>query len=186
MILRPVMIAVTLAAALAAVSACAPAQPLSSADKTSRCIAAYQNYDQAVLLEPDRSALLDGIVPRVTGGGPGRTGAESALRQFDCIVFPQYVPDPATVDLSDLARPIGETRQRPRYLHLAIVTNNALEDRVRSALTGVGYPVRVKGASNLGRRIFIGPLTSPAEQASAEAAAARLGFTSLYTLTRIP
>ena len=73
------MIRFTLAAALIAVSACAPV-PQTPAARAQSCVSAFQNYDQSLLFDPDRIGLVGQVIPRPVIGVPGRRGAESALR----------------------------------------------------------------------------------------------------------
>ena len=47
-------------------------------------------------------------------------------------------------------------------------TSNGTEAVLRDRLSALGWPVRVKGAERLGRRVFIGPLETEPEEETAE------------------
>ncbi|WP_112322211.1 hypothetical protein [Oceanibium sediminis] len=166
--------------------ACAPVPGGSDASRADQCRDRFQAYDRAAMFEPTFSMGV--LQPTVTGAGLAndRTAARNALRQFGCTTTPAEMPVLDGRDLSAFARPVADNAAPPRYVHVATVTSNSSEAALQRAFQGLGYPVRVKGAEGLGRRIFLGPLdTTPAQQ-NALALARELGFASAYLLPRVP
>jgi hypothetical protein len=173
------------AAALALVlgaAACTAPGPVTEASRADSCTAAFQRYDRALLAQRTVPILQDtGALRR---DRTQAVGAENMLRQYDCVSFGGDVALDA--DLSAHARPAGATPPSDRYVHVGIVTSNGLADAVSAKLKGLGYPVVVKGADRLGRRIFVGPLGSQEAVRAAQGAAGAMGFPGVYGLDRLP
>lgn len=171
------------AIAVIAASACTPVPEVSRAET---CVADFQRYDRALLLEPDQIGLIGRPVPRQPAGVPGRWAAMAALHQHGCVTFPQDLPQVSAEDLKGLEMPRTGTPQALRYLHLGAVVNNETIRGLRRTIAELGYPVRVEGAETLGARVFIGPLRTREAMTRARRLADVLGFEAVYALRRIP
>ena len=163
--------------------ACTPA-PQTDASRAETCRAAFQSYDRAVAFERP-GGFLQLPIPGSLDAEPAGSFARSRIQQLGCVSFPREVPDPSTLDLGRFAAVPGAPAAR-QYLHVGILSSNSTEGALRATFEALGYPVRVKGAELLGRRFFVGPLATDAEQSGAIGAARSLGFDAAYFLTRVP
>ncbi|NNU79815.1 hypothetical protein HMH01_05100 [Halovulum dunhuangense] len=177
--IRPVLLA-----SIIGLSACAVGPGIPDPSRADSCRAAFMDYDRELRASP---RFFEGVL--VVGGMDAPSGAfaaESRILQLGCTVFPNRMPDIAALDLSAFAMPAGGVAAPRKMLHLATVTTNTSEAELVRLARRLGYPVTVRGADRLGRRVFLGPLTTDAAQRQALALARALGFDAAYLLTRVP
>ncbi|MSU91608.1 hypothetical protein GE300_18680 [Rhodobacteraceae bacterium 2CG4] len=160
---------------LAAGCAAAPADP---AARAGTCRALFQVYDREVARQPPAMLELDETLLF------GRRAPDPAgLRQYRCVRFESDLA--AGADLSaHRAPPPGQGAAR--YVHLATMAADGAAARLAGRVAALGYRVETRGAPGLGRRVFVGPLRTPAEVGAALRLAAALGLDDAYPLSRIP
>jgi|GEM_PF-3793113 len=166
----------------ALLAGCTPG-PQVEASRAAECRAAFQSYDRAVRFTPSATFLaLPKPTPIIRQQG---NSARARIQQLGCVTFPREVPQIESVDLAGLEAGPGPAASR-KYLHVGILSSNGTEGVLRDRFAALGYPVRVEGAELLGRRFFVGPLSTAGDQARAAQAAEALGFDSAYLLTAVP
>ena len=156
-------------------------EPVSDASRGDICRDLFQRYDRDLELRGPASGTMG--VGRVRSPLP--TMSLGGLRQYNCVTYASELPDFATLDKTALrapARGSGPTR----YVHLATAATDDVANRLTAEARELGYPVQTKGAPSLGRRVFLGPLRSPAEEGAALRLAEAMGFNDAYLLSRIP
>lgn len=159
-------------------AACAPV-PADPVSRAGTCRLLFQVYDREVALQPpgildmDRGPLFDRSEPDLSG-----------LRQYRCVSFASDVAG-AEADLSAFAAPPMGTGAA-RYVHLATMAGDDAAAALAARVRALGYRVETRGAPGLGRRVFVGPLRSPAEVGMTLRLAEALGLDAAYKLSRIP
>jgi len=159
-------------------AACAPVAP-DPVSRAETCRMLFQVYDRDVALQPpgildmDRGPLFDRPEPDLSG-----------LRQYRCVRFASDLAG-AETDLSAFAAPPPGSGAA-RYVHMATMAGDDAAAALAARMRALGYRVTLKGAPGLGRRVFAGPLRSPAEVGAALRLAGALGLDAAYTLSRIP
>lgn len=162
------------------VGACTTA-PVSDASRAGICRDLFQRYDRDLELRGPASGFMGTARTRTAYPTLNLGG----LRQYNCVTYASELPDFASLDAAALrapARGSGPTR----YVHLATGATDDVANRLASEARNLGYPVQTKGAPGLGRRVFLGPLRSPAEEGAALRLAEAMGFNDAYLLSRIP
>ena len=162
---------------LLVLAACAAPQ-LSEGEQAARCVQAFERYDRAVLVDLIRPGLLASVTPGVPGIVSPRLGAESALRQFACVLQPRDVPSTDALPAGP-----GTGADGAMVVHVALVSGNEAAAQLADGLQRAGYPVRTVFADRLGRRIFVGPLSEGAAQQVTLALRAA-GFDAAYPASR--
>lgn len=160
--------------------ACA-SEPVNDASRAEMCRDLFQNYDRDLEVRGPSSGLMGTVGVRTALPSVNLAG----LRQYNCVTFASELPDFSKLDLQAYrAPPAGNGPTR--YVHLATAATDAVSITLSDVVKNLGYPVQTKGEPALGRRVFIGPLRSPAEEGAALRLAEAMGIYDAYLLSRIP
>lgn len=165
------------------------ADGLTEAERQQQCLRLFKDYDRELRFSAENTQIVRRTIgaPIVDIGGEAR--AVSGLRQYDCWVDLDDVPDlEVTAAQMQAFRADGVGRlATPEYLHLGLHRGVRSQRAIGDYFTDLGYTVRTTGAPGLGRRLWVGPLETVEARRGAEAlaSAALLGGTA-YTVTRLP
>ena len=165
---------------MGALAGCAglPSQPPSG--DPANCRALFQRYDQAAsLFQPYYyNAALDGRSSQ--NGTISRAGNQ--IMASGCLTTSRDI-----AGIEALGMELGPRRPvnsgpaiEPTAVHVGILTGFTEAGRAIGFFEGQGYQTRTIGAEKLGRRLYIGPVTTQGGLDQAIALAARAGFPSAY------
>lgn len=145
------------------------------------CRAQFQRYDQAVSLfgSVGNIARLD---DRSTQP-PAVSRAANALMTGGCLTSGNDLRGIEALQTElGLRTPVNSGAPiEPTAVHVGILTGGFVDaGRAVAFFQSQGYTTRTIGAEKLGRRLYIGPITSQGALDQAIALAARAGFSSAY------
>lgn len=166
------------AVAISGLAACAPG-PQQPSDR-SACVGLFQEYDRnlqlrpaAVRTMPDGREILDPILARLT----------LLLRDNDCQTRSR---DLANFDAVAAARSgqavveSGAPLGRRTAVHVGVLTSDADAARAVAFFSGLGLQATSIGDQRLGRRVYVGPVTTEGALGEVIGLALEAGFVAPY------
>lgn len=144
------------------------------------CRALFERYDQAAsLFQPYQyKADLDGRSPQ--NGTISRAGNQ--IMASGCLTTSRDITGIEALGMTlGPRKPVNSGPAiKPTAVHVGILTGFTEAGRAVGFFEGQGYQTRTIGAEKLGRRLYIGPVTTQGGLDQAVALAARAGFPSAY------
>lgn len=173
-------LAFSLAGALAALSGCAQFADRPPPGDPAACRAAFEQYDLAAqLFQPYY------YNPRLDG----RSSQNAAISRAGNRIISQgcLTTSRDITGIEALGMRLGPGKPEnsgpeiePTAVHVGILTGFTEAGRAIAFFEGQGYQTRTIGAEKLGRRLYIGPVTSQGALDQAIALAAEAGFPNAY------
>ncbi|MEM1267569.1 MAG: hypothetical protein AAGI50_16305 [Pseudomonadota bacterium] len=161
---------------------------LTEEERIARCLQLLRDYDRELITSRNDSALATRVIGTQVAAFDRTDIIVSGLRQYSCAVRLSDLPD------------LGETAARmqafngrgagqlsvPEYLHAGLTVDGPTRVALADYFRGLGYDTRETGAPGVGRRFWVGPLTTIEARRGAEALAQAAQLRTAYTVTRLP
>lgn len=171
--------AIALLAALTSLAGCAGLAPPPPRGDAAACRAAFESLDQAKRLFPRE---------QITASGGTALNASVSRATNRIITQGCLTTGDDLAGLETLGARLGPRRPvnsgpaiPPTAVHVGILTGGFSDaGRAAAFFQSQGYRTRTIGAEKLGRRLYIGPVTSQGALDEAIALAAEAGFPSAY------